>query len=177
MKNLFLLCKRAVLGESVLGFASIAIAFIFVVLGGFGFFHFNEWQRAALLKKLEIPPEVLGRLNATTPGYVGDILVAGERLLCTLHPYVDKSALRKGLNSSQIASLETFELPSEDMIWYLLFFSDTELTRAFLVEKYSQMHLAAEMPQCVNGKDSYIVETKGTPSGESKELTFISSKK
>jgi len=177
MNKNFTRAKRFGLSESAIAVIAVAIAIVFVILGGVGFFYFTEWRRAVVLKNLEIPTEVLGRLNVTVHSYVGNILVAEEKLLCALHPYVGKNVLHKELNSSQIASLEKFELPSEDMTWYLLFFSDSELTRAYLVERYSQMDLAEGAPQCVYAKDSYSVETRRMPSGESKELTFISNKR
>lgn len=152
------------------------IAILFAILGAVGSFYFTEWRRATVLKNLEIPTEMLGRLSVKTHSEVGNILAGGEKLVCALHPYVGKDVLHKELNSAQIASLKKFELPSEDMIWYLLFFSDSALTRAYLVERYSQMDLAEGAPQCVYAKDSYFVETRRMPSGESRVLTFISNK-
>jgi len=173
MKKFFSGAKRFGFSESTIAMLVVAIAVMFITLGGFGVFYFIEWQRTALLKKLKIPTEVFKKLDVKQQSNLQNILMADEKLLCTLHPYVGKNVLQKELNNFQISSLEKFELPSEDMTWYLLFFSDSKLTRAYLVEGYSQMFIKADAPKCASANGSYFVETKRTPSGDSKELTLI----
>jgi hypothetical protein len=66
----------------------------------------------------------------------------------------------KELNEEQRRSTPKDRLPSEDGLWYLIFFSETRSTRIYLIENAAIDGIESDSDQCVGERGSFEVIKK-----------------
>lgn len=144
---------------------------------GIAIYSFSEHQKSVSLQEQPLPTDLFEKLNVTDAKPVGNILTTEETTVCVLGEYENKDVLHKELNSSQRISLAKLDLPTRDLTWHLLFFSESDLSRIYVLEKYSQFALAVGSPSCLSRKDKYFAQSTRVSDGEIRTLIFVSIKK
>lgn len=121
-------------------FITVILKFIAVILGVVllavtilvFIFWYQERERDQLIVSYQVPPGFLEDIFARGRGPVSVILKPNETVICVIDGYGNAESL-VFLNKKQKASLPKANLPSEDLAWYLLFFSNDSVSRIYLI--------------------------------------------
>lgn len=154
-----------------------AVALAFAVVISISTYFFMEWRRMNLIPVHRLSIEMFDKFNVAEPKSVGGVFEANETRVCALGEYGRKENLFKELNDAQRGSLTKLDVLSEEFTGHLLFFSDSSLKRAYLVENHTQFNLAADKTYCYGSRDTYSVMSTRLPHVEIRKLTFVSTKK
>ncbi len=144
--------------------ALVAIALI-------GPFLFTEWERLRLLKSYSAPGDLLAILRESGTKELSSLVKSDETTVCTLNSYGSLNDL-SGLNDKQKASLPKEKLPSEDGMWFLLFFSNEKVSRVFSIRGTETPQLISSASKCVNASSRFVVSRRVSEIGET-EINFI----
>ena len=131
-------------------------------------FVYSEWTRKKLLDSYQASPTFLNSFRNGNLQSVGEILRPGEILVCAIDAYGTTESL-PSLNSSQRRSLKKDKLPSEDMTWYLIFYSQNKAERVVLMERYGDSGIRLIESGCYDRTVRFSV-SQVESKGEVKEL-------
>ncbi len=148
------------------------VFFLTLFFIGVANFIFEESQRTALIERYRAPSQLINFLKKSDSGKIGDLLAADEILVCSLNSYADANSLTL-LNEKQRESIPKTDLPSEDMMWYLIFFDAEKSTRIFLFEKYGNDGFSPKSTGCFKREGVYKIVTKKTSSQQYQEIIFL----
>lgn len=140
-----------------------------------GLFLFAEWERVRLLKSYSAPGDLLAMLHEPGTRDLSSLAKSDETTVCTLNSYGNLGNL-SGLNDKQKAALPKEKLPSEDGMWFLLFFSNEKASRVFSIGGADSPQLISSANKCVNASSRFVVSRRVSEIGET-EINFILNEK
>jgi hypothetical protein len=152
-------------------FKSVFSLCLLAVILLIGSFVFTEWQRLRLLESYSAPIDLLEKLREPGEKDLTSLAKSDEAITCTLNSYGSLDDL-SGLNDKQKASLPKEKLPSEDGMWYLLFFSNQNISRVFSIGGTDSPQLISSTDECVNVTSHYVVSRRVSKNGKT-EIKFI----
>jgi hypothetical protein len=147
--SLFLKWQVKIIAWSVLG-ALLAALFVFSI------FWYGERERLELLARYKAPPGFITNIISKKNGLVRDFMRDRETLVCGINSYARPEYI-EGLNSRQRASLPKAKIPSEDLVWYLIFFNDDYVTRIYLIEASD---LRGNISKCARADAKYEIRNE-----------------
>ncbi len=109
---------------------------------------YGEKERQDLMRNYEIPQRFLSRVIALQKVSAEKLMEPGETLICAVNAYAGVGGVKR-LNETQKLSIPKDKLPSEDGIWYLIFFSETRSTRVYLIENAAVDGLTDDSDVCI----------------------------
>lgn len=121
------------------------------------FIEHEEKERQYLMRNYQVPQIFLARIIALQQMPVKKLMEPGEVLVCAVAPYARGVEGRTELNEAQKRSTPTGILPSEDGLWYLIFFSETRSTRIYLIENAAINGITNDSDRCVGENGSFEV--------------------
>ncbi len=127
------------------------------------------------MRDYEVPQVFLARIIALQQMPAKTLMDSGETLICAVGSYSGVDG-RKELNEEQKLSTPKDKLPSEDGIWYLIFFSETRSTRIYLIENAAINGITNDSDGCVGGSGSFEVirsEPRATGSSGDYDNAFV----
>lgn len=113
--------------------APIAAGLILMIATPALIFWYNEARREQLIAKYEVSPNFLEFILKKKKGEMSLIMEKDEVLVCAISGYGNVDKLSQ-LNSPQKSSIPKDKLPSEDLAWYLLFFTKDSASRVYLID-------------------------------------------
>jgi hypothetical protein len=134
----------------ILGGLLIAAAAPFLIIW------YGEKGRQDLMRDYQVPQIFLARVLALQQMPVKKLFEPGETLVCAVHSYAGVEGVEE-LNEKQRRSTPKDQLPSEDGIWYLIFFSETRSTRIYLIESAAINGITTDSDRCVGVDGSFEV--------------------
>lgn len=161
----------------LLPFAAImGVMLLAAVISVFIFWH-GERARYQLLTAYQVPPEFLNDIFARGSGSVSEILSLNENVICAIGGYgnVDSLVL---LNEKQRTSIPKANLPSEDLTWYLLFFSNDSVSRIYLMESATLGgNVGATGAGCVDREGRFVILKTPSANGGSQFVFNLTNKR
>jgi hypothetical protein len=142
------LSKRIILATFFGLVFTISISLFIISLG--------EKQRNDLKRDYEVPQSFLARMIALQQVTVGKLMEPGEVIVCAVSSYGHVDAINE-LNESQKKSTPKDMLPSDDGMWYLIFFSETKSTRIYLIENAAIDGVTTDSDQCAGREGAFNV--------------------
>ncbi len=97
-----------------------------------GFFY-SEKQREKIFASYRAPSSIISFLASEGERSVATLMMPNESVVCAIDSYASIDNL-SDLNFEQRHSLPKEKLPSEDLTWYLLFFSQERIERVYWIE-------------------------------------------
>lgn len=134
----------------ILGGLLLAAAIPFLIIW------YGEKERQDLMRDYQVPQIFLARVIALQQMPVKKLFESGETLVCAVHSYAGVEGVEE-LNEEQRRSTPKDKLPSEDGIWYLIFFSETRSTRIYLIESAAINGITNDSDRCIGGDGSFEV--------------------
>jgi len=117
---------------------------------------YGEKERKDLMRDYQVPQIFLARIIALQQMPVKKLMEPGEVLVCAVGSYSGVEG-RNELNEEQRRSTPKDKLPSEDGLWYLIFFSETRSTRIYLIESAAIDGITNDSDRCVEENGSFEV--------------------
>lgn len=149
-----------------LAFVALALAVLF----------YGEYSRERKILSYQPPPEIFDSITPNQRAKAKSIMKEGEILVCALGGYGRAENLR-GLNAQQRASLNKDVIPSEDLSWYLIFFSESRFTRIYLMDNSKiEAFFSHESPGCVSADGKVSLDVYTTDSGQEKKILRFDNK-
>lgn len=155
--------------------AYIAIGLVALIAIATVYFFYTEAKREDLLRSYKAPPGFVESIHQLKGQEARKLMEKSESLLCALGSYGRSSEL-VNLNESQRASVSEIELPSEDMTWYLIFLTESRVSRVYLIEMYGTFGLSLDKTVCITGQGSFQIKPEavgGKASSTSKVIQFV----
>lgn len=156
-KNVICLLWSSLLKKGImpiLGGLILLVAFLFFV------FWFGETKRKQLITAYQAPQAFLDDILSKGGGAVSAIMKNNERVVCAIDGYGRVDSL-SALNDRQKLSLPKDNLPSEDLAWYLIFFTNDSVSRIYLID---DVKLAGNVDgpgkECVDREGQFFVLKK-----------------
>jgi hypothetical protein len=123
-----------------------------------GSFLISEWHREILLKQYTPSEEVLMILRSTGTKSASTLLRDNEIMVCALGSYGRTDELND-LTETQKVSLQKDSIPSEDGAWYLLYFTESSISRIFLIDS-GPSGIEIEGGHCVRRAEFFTVSDR-----------------
>lgn len=153
-----------------------------VILGGlllaaaipFFIFWYGEAKREQLIARYQATPALLEDIFAKKEGPAGALMNSLETVVCAIGSYgsVDELPL---LNTKQKSSLPKEALPSEDMAWYLLFFTSDAVSRIYLIDSAKlEGNVEGTGAGCIDRDGQFVVLETKELSGDTKFVLNLS---
>lgn len=130
---------------------------------------YGEKERKDLMRDYQVPQIFLARVIALQQMPVKKLMEPGEVLVCAVSSYGGVERVRD-LNATQKRSTPKDKLPSEDGLWYLIFFSETRSTRIYLIENAAINGITDDSDACIGEGGAFEVigsepRDTGSPDG------------
>jgi hypothetical protein len=145
-------------------FEYVVLAIVAVIALGMTMSVYEENKRARLLASYAAPAELLVQLRTLGVQSVGALLKHDESVMCLMDGYGSAEDLPQ-LSNDQRKSLPKDMLPSEDGARYLIFLSDTQHTRIYLIEEFGPQGLDTDIYGCLKQEQSVQVVPHTYPDG------------
>lgn len=123
------------------------------------FIEYGEKERQDLMRDYQVPQIFLARIIYLQKMPTKKLMGPGEVLVCAVGGYGSVEGIKE-LNEEQKRSTSKDRLPSEDGLWYLIFFSETRSTRIYLIENAAIDGVTSDSDQCVGERGSFEVIKK-----------------
>ncbi|MDX1253002.1 MAG: hypothetical protein IDH49_12270 [Gammaproteobacteria bacterium] len=124
---------------------------------------YGEKERKELMRDYEVPQIFLARIIALERTPAKTLMESGETLICAVGSYSGVER-KKELNEKQKLSTPKDKLPSEDGVWYLIFFSETRSMRIYLIENRAIAGITNDSDGCI-GESGYFEVIRKEPRG------------
>lgn len=138
---------------AILGGLLLAAAIPFLIIW------YGEKERKDLMRDYQVPQIFLARIIALQQMPVKKLLEPSEVLVCAVNSYGGVEGINE-LNGGQKRSIQKDKLPSEDGLWYLIFFSETMSMRIYLIESAAINGITNDSDRCVGENGSFEVIRK-----------------
>ena len=142
---------------AILGGLLLAAAIPFLIIW------YGEKERRDLMRDYEVPQIFLARIIALQKMPAKTLLEPDEVLVCAVNSYAGVGGIKE-LSEVQKISTPKEKLPSEDGLWYLIFFSGKESKRIYLIENAAIDGVTNDSDGCIGGGGSFDVIRKEQPS-------------
>lgn len=136
-------------------------------------FVYSEWSRERILDSYRAPANFILDFRKLGIRSAAELMAPTETLICAVDAYGNPEAIAD-LNASQRRSLSKDELPSEDMTWYLIFYSQKQAQRVILMEQLGDNGIRLIGSGCYDQSAKYIVSRAEQKSGTQElEVRFV----
>ena len=152
----------------ILGCTFLAIAIPFLI------FLYGEKEREQLIIRYEEPVGgFLKNILNKREGNLNLIMKDNEVIMCAIGGYGSVDQLAE-LNAKQRDSLPKENLPSVDMAWYLLFFTNDSISRVYLIDNVQfGVFIDRKGDACASRKDGFSVQAIENTNGNLKNILNI----
>lgn len=134
-------------------------------------FMHSEWTRKRLLNSYQAAEDFTRTLRIPGSSNVEKLLKPREVLVCVIDAYGSPESLKE-LNQAQRQALSKEHLPSEDMTWYMIFYSRERAERVVLFDLYGDSGLRLVNAGCFDRTGTYIV-ARGKKSSSEITIEFL----
>jgi hypothetical protein len=135
---------------AILGGLLLAVAIPFLIIW------YGEKERRDLMRDYQVPQIFLARIIALQKMSAKTLLEPEEVLVCAVNSYAGVDGIKE-LSEAQKISTPKDKLPSEDGLWYLIFFSETRSTRIYLIENAAVNGITDDSDTCVGEGGAFEV--------------------
>lgn len=153
--------------RTLLLLGALAALGVLLLLSAVGSFLWSEHVRERDLETYRAPGELVNRLRQVGAGKVAELLRPGEVLACVLGAYQRPDVLQAALGKERTEELRNMRLPNEDGTWYLIFLSDSKVTRVHLMDREGHLGVELAAEGCHGPNASFRSEQVQLEAGES----------
>lgn len=136
-------------------------------------FWYGEVERKKLIDSYQASSQFLEHILSNRQGPVSALMNSDETTVCAIDGYGSVEGISV-LNAGQKHSLRKDKLPSEDLAWYLLFFTNDSVSRIYLIDKSSLVGgVEGANAGCIGREGEFVVMKTKEINGDAQYILNI----